>query len=82
MRGKLTEAGLFIAERKTGFEGMGCPYNDVQCGPWGALFSEPIKKRNIKMKREETLVNLCNGRYWKFTEFEDERPNEQEKTNH
>ena len=73
MRGKLTDAGLFIAERKTGFEEMGCPYNDAQCGPWCALFSEPIKQRNIKMKREETLVNLCNGRYWKFTDVKDER---------
>lgn len=73
MRGKLTEDGKFIAERKTGFENLMCPYADDQCGTWCALFSEPITHKNGKFNRKEFLVNLCNGRYWKFTDFKDRR---------
>lgn len=79
MRGQLTKNGDFVVERKDKFTNLCCPFQQetTNCGTWCPHFSEPIKQRNTpnnrSTSREETLVHICHGRYWKFTEFEDAR---------
>lgn len=75
MRGRLDSDGGFQVDRLTGFVPQLCPFTGAteKCGTWCPHFSEPIRKYHAKNEREEVLVNICHGRYWKFTEFHDMR---------
>lgn len=75
MEGKLNEDGTFAAKRGAKWVDFLCPYLDgaTPCGEWCPQMSEPIRQTNKKNGHMETVVHICQGRHWKFTEFEDRR---------
>jgi len=72
MIGGLDSSGNFFLLRKEGKTEVKCPYQGRACGTWCAQFSEPFE--NTKESKKNTLVHICQGKYWKFTKFVDERP--------
>jgi len=74
MRGLLTNEGELKVFRKDGLCTLHCPYTDSLCGTWCPQFTEPIRRDNDRLNRVDTIVHLCHGKHWKFTEFEDQRP--------
>ena len=76
MEGKLDEEGNLSIKRGMRWVNMHCPYaasEAIPCGEWCPQLSEPIIQKNFKSQRMETVVHICQGRHWKFTDFEDRR---------
>jgi len=77
MDGKFNEEGALEIKRAGRWKEQKCFYQcveyDVACGEHCPQVSEPIRQRNDKMERSETIVYICQNRHWKFTSFEDRR---------
>jgi len=74
MEGKLNEDGEFQIKRANGWTPALCPFTEGSpCGAWCAHFTEPHQQYNKKFERAELVVHLCQGKHWKFSEFEDRR---------
>ena len=75
MEGRFTEAGSLELKRANGWVKQMCPYSagSEPCGTWCPHVTEPIKQNNQKFERQECVIYVCNGRHWKFSDFEDRR---------
>jgi hypothetical protein len=75
MEGRFTEDGSLELKRANGWVIMECPFTcrDAPCGTWCPHVTEPIRQENKKFERPETVVYVCHGKHWKFSDFEDKR---------
>jgi hypothetical protein len=73
MIGKLNEDGELVLVRAGREVNCVCPFMEAPCSESCPQMTEPIRQHNKKYDRFETVIHLCHGKYWKFTEFEDRR---------
>ncbi len=73
MEAKFNDAGSLEIKRAGRWVLQRCFLCDMDCGEWCPQVSEPIRQKNKKLDRADTIVHICQGRFWKFTAFEDRR---------
>jgi hypothetical protein len=75
MQGMLNEHGELVVMRGPQWVNLMCPFADseVPCAHHCPQMSEPLRQHNKKFNRTETVVHICHGRHWKFSDFEDRR---------
>jgi hypothetical protein len=73
MKAMFNEKGKLVINRAGRWVNQLCFLSDESCGEWCPQVSEPIRQKNRNMNRTDTVIHICQGRHWKFTEFEDRR---------
>jgi len=75
VEGKLNAEGNLEIKRGQRWVDMHCPFmgEAVPCGEWCPQLSEPMRQKNFKTGNLETVLHICQGKHWKFSDFEDRR---------